>query len=213
MNSSNIVFEGGGRMPGFFSFLGILLVALISGASKADTCEFVLRCEHFGQSFGVRFKSTSGDCTENDMEVSFLRGDSQKALDLAKDWYLFTENISTTQKSVCRDEKGKSEFSAYAFDRKHIFLFVKSSGRPGYDPINVVVLDTEKGELSDVKRIGSSKNQYLALLKTKRGFKTRIIRDSLSLVKNVNCDCDAAFVEDWMEVSFSKGKVRTSWIR
>lgn len=64
----------------------------------------------------------------------------------------------------------------------------------------------------DVVELGETKNQYVAVLKTKDGFKTRIIRDSLSFHKEVTCDCDAPFVDDWKLVSIVGNKIKTDWM-
>jgi hypothetical protein len=191
----------------------MILMALLVGTAEAkvNSCEFKLICSHVGNPFSVQFKSPSGDCTEDDMDVTLAREGVAKNLPIKKDWYMFTEHISKTQSSLCKAEGQNSDFAAYAVDDNRVLLFAKSSGRPGYDQVHALLLDVKSGELSDHKRLGTSRNNYVAVLKQKNGFKVRIIRDSLSFHQQVSCDCDAPFVDDWMEISVSKGKIKTSW--
>lgn len=193
-------------------YIMIVTTLLVPTAeAKVNSCEFKLLCSGVGLPFTIHFKSPSGDCTEDDMDVILERDGVGKNLPLKKDWYMHTDHISKTQPSVCKAEGQSNDFAAYAADDRHILLFAKSSGRPGYDQVNALLLDAKSGALSDYKRLGASRNNYVAVLKHQRGFKVRIIRDSLSFHQQVSCDCDAPFVDDWMEISFSKGKIKTNW--
>ncbi|HRK06605.1 MAG TPA: hypothetical protein PLZ57_02450 [Pseudobdellovibrionaceae bacterium] len=147
------------------------------------------------------------------MSIRFIEPSARvnKTLALPKDWYIFTSHISKTQSSLCKLSSSAIETTAYAADKNHIMLFLKSSGRPGYDRIHVALLNSKSGELVDFKTLGQSKNQYVAVLKGKMGYDLRIIRDSISFHQAVTCDCDAPFVDDWMQIYVRKGKLVTSW--
>ena len=174
-------------------------------------CGFTLRCENDGKKFSIAFKSASGDCNEDDMSVSFTAGDSTQKLALKTDQYFYTDHISKTQPSICQGEGQVNRFAAYSIGGNRALLFLRSSGRPGYDHVLTVLLDLQAGKVLDVKDLGPSKSDFVAVLKTEKGFKVRIVRDSLSFHKDVTCDCDAPFVDDWLEVSVAD-KIHTDWL-
>ena len=109
-------------------------------------------------------------------------------------------------------KKEINDFSAYSITSHKAIFFIKASGRPGHNFVLAVLLDTDTGTILDQKRLGRSRNNYVAVLKHKRGFKVRIIRDSLSFHKQVSCDCDAPFVDDWMEINIKGNKILSGWI-
>lgn len=198
--------------------LALLLAASFAPSALAEVgnktnCSFVLNCQHESARFDLAFHSESGDCPEDDMSIRYTNPNSQlsQTLALPKDWYFFTSHISKTQKSLCKLSSSGAETTAYAVDKDHVMLFVKSSGRPGYDLVHVALLKSKTGELVDFKTLGQSKNQYIAVLRGKMGYDIRIIRDSKSFHQAVNCDCDAPFVDDWMQIYVRKGKLMTSW--
>lgn len=200
--------------------VNITLLGLLSSAfaftsyqvRAKEKCVFNLECENGGKKFSVLFKSPSGDCTEDDMEVTFSAGGKARDLGLKSDWYFYTDHISKTQPSICKDKKELNAFSAYSVNVDEVLFFIKTTGRPGHDKVLAVLLDSKLGKLMDSKVLGRTRNDSVAVLSsTGGGFKTRIIRDSLSFHKDVTCDCDAPFVDDWMNVSITNGKIDSRW--
>lgn len=191
----------------------MLIHVITSVAFSADPCDFKLKCKNNGKEFFLTFKSASGDCTEDDMELFAEFNQTSEKIDFKKEWYAFTDNVSKTQTSLCKDATGYREFAAYSVGKNLALLFVKSSGRPGYDKVNAILFDTSSQKVVDSKMIGLSKNSFVAVLKHNSGFKVRIVRNSISPIKEVNCDCDAMYVDDWMFVSVAKGKLAADWVR
>lgn len=197
----------------FTQLLPVFIALFFSKAALADEkCAFSLACTNNGKSFSLDFKSVSGECTEDDMEATYSAAGQSTKLGIDGDWYFFTAHISKTQDSLCKDQQS-GPFAAYAAGKDRMLLFIKSSGRPGFDLVKAVLLDTQKGLVIDKSTVGRTKNEYLAILKTKRGFKLRLIRDSLALTKLVTCDCDAAVVDDWNEVTIRNNKIASSWMK
>lgn len=192
----------------------LLLFVLLGSFAQAEaknSCDFKLQCEVDQKKFRIEMKSVSGHCDEDDMEAIFESNGVKQTLALEKDWYSYTQHVSNTQPSVCKGEDQIGSFAAYQLDKNHVVMFIKSSGRPHHDRVNAVVLDVDRGTVLDSKLLGTSRNNYIGVLKHKNGFRLRLIRDSLSLYKLVDCDCDAAIVDDWMKVSVAKGKIKTDW--
>lgn len=192
--------------------LAVLLTSYMVQAENVEQCQFQLSCVSGLKTFALNFKSKSGDCTEDDMGGTFEIDGRSKSLEMKPNWYFYTDHISKNLNSVCKDPKQLNPFAAYAVTKDQVLLFVKASGRPTFDRVLAILFDTNLEEVLDTQELGKTRNQSIAVLKNGKGFKTRIIRDSLSFPSEVTCDCDAAFVDDWMNVSVKKGKISASWI-
>lgn len=187
-----------------------LNISLMAFADN-NSCQFNLNCENGGKQFTIEFKSKSNDCSADDAEGNFKYGKLTKKLDIKPDWYVFTDHVSKTQVSICHNDKN-IPFTAYSITPDKALLFVKSSGRPGYDKVNAILLNTLYGDVLDKKVLGSTKNNFVAVLRSKNGLKLRLIRDSLSFNRLVTCDCDAPFVDDWMQVDVKGEKIQSAWM-
>jgi hypothetical protein len=109
--------------------------------------------------------------------------------------------------SVC--SIGADAYPAYAVDASRALVFTHWSGRPGYDRVGAFVVDLATGRLvAAAGDLGESKNRYLAFLRTKAGYRVRLVRDWL---EGVVCDCDARAVDDWREVVVAGDVLRTAW--
>lgn len=195
----------------FFVIFGLSLNTF--AADPKLECEFTLKCKNQSEEFSLEFKSPSKDCFEDDGELTLINGASKsQKLSLKPDFYYYTPHIGKNLASICQSsEEGRDPFTAFPLGSHRVLLFIKSSGRPSYDSVNALVLDTKSGKVVDFKRLGSSRNNFIAVLKHPKGFKLRLIRDSLSFHKEVTCDCDAPFVDDWIVVSVKKDKIQQQW--
>lgn len=194
--------------------------ALTGGAFAADAsepanpdCDFRLECQAGAKAFSVGFDSASGECTEDDMRVFVETSGGKADVALEKAWYRPISNLADGE-SVCRlaGTSGlNSGVSAFAVDGQRVLVFFTQDGRPGYDSVGVLLVDAAKGKVLDVKqRLGQSKDSMVAVLKTPRGYKLRLIREHLTVV---HCDCSAAFADDWMSVDVVNGRIRARWLR
>ncbi|MCX6117882.1 MAG: hypothetical protein NT027_10085 [Proteobacteria bacterium] len=193
----------------FFAFL-------ILGSAPCfseEKCQFTLNCKSDKETFNLSFESPTKDCSEDNMEVFFTKDTVSKKLDLSKNWYLYTKHVSKGLNSVCNDSSRIEGFTAFRSAENRVLFFIKHSGRPSYDKVNAFLLDSKSGTVIDSMELGTTKNNYVAVFSHKNGFKARLIRDSLSLDNQVNCDCDAAFIDDWMQITVVKDKIKKSWIK
>ncbi len=174
-------------------------------------CDFRLECQVGSHAFSVRFDSLSGECTEDDMRA-FVEGPGGKAeLPLEKAWYRSIQNIANA-KSVCHSVGAPaSAVSAFAVEGQRVLVFFERDGRPGYNFVGAVLIDAATGKVLDVRQsLGLSKDSMVAVLPTPRGYKLRLVREHL---KEVQCDCSAAFADDWMAVEVANGRIRTRWVK
>ena len=182
--------------------------AAATPAAVQNNCGFTITCPADGMNFTLKLASKSNDCTEDDMEVSFKSGEGKREekFKLWSDWYFDVRNVGT-ERSTCTG--GKEEYPVFKLDASHALLFLRSSGRPGYDFVNAVVMNYKTGEISDQKKLGQSMRVFTGLVKTAKGFKLPLVRD---FIKGMTCDCDAGFVEGWMNISVVSGKIKTTWL-
>ena len=54
-------------------------------------------------------------------------------------------------------------------------------------------------------------NQFLGIVKTKRGYRIPILVEAAE--NEFSCDCDAGTVSSWMEVTFDKNRIHKRWMR
>ncbi|MFP2925033.1 hypothetical protein ACLESO_07400 [Pyxidicoccus sp. 3LG] len=182
----------------------------VTPAAPAD-CDFRLECRLGSHAFSVTFDSESGECTEDDMRA-FVDGQGGKAeLPLEKAWYSSIPNLANG-KSLCHAAGAPaSSASSFAVDGGRVLVFFERNGRPGYDFVGVALIEAATGKVLDVRQsLGQSKDSMVAILPTQRGFKLRLIREHL---KEVQCDCSAAFADDWMAVEVVNGRIRTRWMK
>lgn len=203
-----------------------VVTLLVAGASEpaapaspepAPDCDFRLECKLGTHAFSVSFDSASGECPEDDMRafVETQGGKSKTELPLEAAWYGSISNIAKGAESICQLARShvsiSSGVAAFAVDDRRALVFFTRDARPGYEHVGVVLLDAVTGKVLDVKQsLGQSKESMVAVLKTPRGYKLQLIREYLNVVQ---CDCSAAFADDWMGVEVVNGRIRARWLK
>jgi hypothetical protein len=197
-------------------WLAVLLCgALPAEASEAQDpgCDFRLSCRLGKHEFSMFFDSASGECPEDDMRVFVETPKGKTELALAPAWYRHISNV-TRAESICQlgdsPDRLSSGVTAFAVDAQRALVFFTRDGRPFYHHVGVALLDVATGKVLDVQQsLGQSKEDLVAVFKTPRGYKLRLIREHLQ----VQCDCTAAVADDWMGVEVVNGKLRARWLR
>ncbi|NMO16021.1 hypothetical protein HPC49_01690 [Pyxidicoccus fallax] len=199
----------------------MLGVALAGGGFAAEAsepappdCDFRLECQLGTHAFSVSFDSASGECPEDDMRVFVETPTGAKSeLPMEPDWYGSISNLANGE-SICRvagTTTPNSGVSAFAVDARRALVFFMKDDRPGYEHVGVALIDAATGKVLDVKQsLGQTKDNPVAVLKTPRGYKLRVVREYL---REVRCDCSAAFADDWMAVEVVDGKIRARWMK
>ncbi|MFY2560885.1 hypothetical protein ACN469_24990 [Corallococcus terminator] len=189
-------------------------VTVEAAEPQVADCDFRWECQVGAHVFSVAFDSASGECVEDDMRAFVETSGGKTELPLEKAWYGSIANVADG-KSVCRLAGAKGSVgggvSAFAVDDHRALVFFTRDDRPGYEWVGVALINAATGKVLDVKqRLGQSKERVVAILKTPRGFKLQLIREHL---KNVPCDCSAAFADDWMAVDVVNGRIHARWMR
>ncbi|RKH40910.1 hypothetical protein D7V93_39165 [Corallococcus llansteffanensis] len=196
--------------------LGVMTGALPAQAGaprEAPGCDFRWECQLGTHAFSVSFDSESDDCTEDDMRVSVDVAGRRSGLSLKKAWYSSISNIANGE-SICslpgEAPARAGPVSAFAVGPQQALVFFTTSGRPGYDSVGVMLLDVATGKLLDARQgLGESKEPTVAVLKTRTGFKLRLVKEHLP---EVRCDCSAAFADAWMSVEVVNSHIKIRWM-
>ena len=88
-------------------------------------------------------------------------------------------------------------------------MFLRHDGRPSWSHIVAVYFDTATGKVIDQANLGRYTRNTFGVLKTKKGYKVQLQH---TWIKEMNCDCDAAVSEKWMEVIIVKNKIVKRWL-
>jgi hypothetical protein len=184
-------------------FSSILLFSSLS-AMAHPKCDFSLKCKTGKSQFNITFNSPSSDCTFDDTVVKM----NDKKLLVPGDWYFDVQNVGP-EKGIC-SYGPDNDYPIFALGNDQALMFLKSSGRPGFDVIAAVLLDLKQNAVMDYKKLDRSVRNSFGPVKTKIGFKLPLVK---SHIKGMRCDCDAAYIEGWMEVTAEKGKLQTSWLK
>ena len=183
------------------------LLLITASSLNAGQCTFQMKCEQGKQTSAIEFKSPAGDCLEDDMQASVTVVGKSEPLAFPPKWYSPVVHMLKT-KSDCRD--GDEAVAGFFLDDNHLLFFVTASGRPGYDNIVAALVNVKEKKLLHQLDLGKSKETLIPVLKTKNGYKLRVVREFLS---DVMCDCSAGFTDDWMEVRLVNGKLQTAWMK
>ena len=187
----------------FTTFFATLL-SFSALAQTSTKCDFEVKCE----SFKLTFKSSSGECVEDDSLVSLTTSSNPtpRKLNLTPAWFYEMYNVGNL-KSQCSSTNYKS-YPSFDFGKQKLIL-LRSNARPGFDQLQAILLDTKSGNLVHNLDLGRYMRNTLGVLKTKKGFKLQMIKGNL---QQMDCDCDAAILEGWMEVRVVKNKITKNWL-
>ena len=188
------------------------VVGLASFVHAKDACRFRLSCENGKRKFNLLFVVQSNECEQDDHGV-FLEKPSESpvALQVRNEPYMEPVSLGNGR-SICHPEGSVSaSYPAFAVDDERVLVFLRFDARPHYDRVGAILLDVEKGRvLSGEPNLGATKSgSSAAFLKTQTGYKLRLVKEHL---KEVNCDCEAAFVDEWMEVYVERDRLSWRWL-
>ncbi len=204
------------RIKTIFYLLGLLIGRplfgndLVLSAVERRSCDFQIQCALNGKQVAkLDFRSSSGICSEDDMKVTNLTV-PPLVFNMPRAWYSQVDHISEWV-SVCAAKTANSEkptdVSAFAVDDKKILIFLTKNDRPSYDQVVTILLDAESGQLLDFRNLGATKSA-VAVVRSGKNHKVRIVREVL---KNINCDCSARHIDEWLEVAVKGNRIHANW--
>lgn len=182
----------------------LLLVA--ASSLNASTCSFQIVCQAMNEKVVLEFSSPSKDCTEDDMQLTLSAGEDRKKIVLQPAWYAPIGHVLKGP-TDCLD--GEEPVSGFKADKDLLLVFLTSSGRPGYDDVHAVLFNLKQRKMLSAVKLGKSKESMIPVFKSPHGYKLRIVREHLA---EVQCDCSAAFADDWLEVRIDRDKLVVDWL-
>ncbi len=89
---------------------------------------------------------------------------------------------------------------------------MRRNNRPHFDRLSAAVIDLATAAVIDHQDLGETMRASTGLREVKPGFwQTPVVREFLT---DMQCDCDAAFVEGWIEISVRKnGHIVRRWAK
>jgi hypothetical protein len=186
----------------------LLTMAAVTAAAEEPrpVCDFEVRCESVSPAFSLRFHSPSNECTEDDMTITFKSGAKESRLPLPEAWYSEVVHVGN-EPSVCPGTVYK-EYPVFMVGKGRALVFLRYSGRPHYDKLSAALLDTEKGLVIDKQELGVIRAESTGILSKDGAYHVQLVKD---FIKEMRCDCDASFVEGWMEIRVKGDKIEKRW--
>ncbi len=172
-------------------------------------CEFIIECNNRSSDFSIEYKVLGDGCDNNSAgELVLTIDDKRSALQIAGLPLKKIEDFGDVAKTCEVDGR---KYPAVQINDERLALFVRIDNRPGLDRLGALIIDINKKKVIKVEpNFGDIKNQNFALLKTKRGIKTRLAKDT---IKGVSCDCDAAMLDAWKEIVPYDDVFKSKWTK
>lgn len=182
----------------------VVVVALAAATADKGPCDFEVRCPGV---FVLAARSPSNACAEDDMTVRWTApSGASNALDVPAAWYVPTP-LATNVPTTCVDDAGRA--APVWMRGGHALVLLRYNGRPGYDRVRAVLLEPVKGVVVDQLDLGDVMRATLGVLQGKGDvLRVRLVK---GFIKEMNCDCDAAFEEGWLELRVVKGRLTRRW--
>ncbi|MBY0415887.1 MAG: hypothetical protein K2Q18_17070 [Bdellovibrionales bacterium] len=195
-----------------FNFITIIILFLSFDlfATETKKCETSLNCKLGEKDFFIHFESPTHSCEEDDMDLVFEVNSVKSKLGVKKGWLDSLSDVGNG-KSICKvvGQKSYENSPVFSVGKDQILIFYWENGRPGFNWVSLALVDIKQGKLLDFKqRLGELKEDTSAILTTSKGFKIRLVKEYL---KEVKCDCSAAAIDEWLEISVKNGKIKTRW--
>lgn len=183
-----------------------LAISMISSSVSADHFkpEWTASCAYNGSNFELIFKSTSGDATNDDMQISIKTTEKVvKTLKLPEALYT-TIGLTSSLENVCTNRLVAFPMG----DAKILFLLSKNM-RPGPNEAVLALIDIKSGILLDVldskMAIKNSCDTEQFVIKMKDGnHHVRLVTEQM---ENTGHDASSNYIESWVEIKVVSDKI------
>ncbi|MBC7419167.1 MAG: hypothetical protein H7328_00430 [Bdellovibrio sp.] len=172
-------------------------------------CEFKIECHKNTSDYSLEYKVLGEGCAENAAGEFILVSENRRTPLQIKGLPLKKFDDKGNASKLCEIDGEK--YPAVDLGDDRIALFVRIDNRPSLDRLGGIIIDVKKRKVIKLEEnLGEIKNQNFAMLKSGRGFKTRLVKESL---KEVSCDCDAAVIDAWKEITAYSSIFKAKWIK
>lgn len=181
---------------------------LLIETTAGKKCDFAITCKVSGKDLVFHYSTNGNVCNQsNPGQLSLVTKSKRFSLGLRGFSLKKVEDVGNS-KQVC--DIGGRKYPAKILKNNQIILFLRSEALPGYDKLGAVLIDTKENKVvTFTSNLGQIKNSSFALLNTKKGIKTRLVKE---VVRGVRCDCDAAYIDDWKEIEVKNNLFKVKWL-
>ncbi len=178
-------------------------------AEITKSCEFKIECHKNQDSYAIEYKVLGDGCDDNAAGELILIADQKRTALQINGLPLKKVEDKGNVPKLCEIDGEK--YPAFDIGDNRIALFFRIDNRPALDRLGGIIIDLNRRKVIKLEEnFGEVKNQSFAMLKSSRGIKTRLAKDRL---KDVDCDCDAALIDAWKEITPYSDIFKTKWIR
>lgn len=179
----------------------VLLFAFAALGQSDPDPNFHERCD----GFAVSFASKSGDAYSDDMTVTISFGEKELQVPIDLDLYL-PRGPLTKIPNRC------SELTAIDIGADRVLLLFAKTGRPQFDGLVAVLLDTKQQRIVDVEhKFGDIRTEKLIVRRAAPdAIDVRLIYEQLA---DAQCDCADAAIEEWQRISATNDKLTGKWMK
>lgn len=186
----------------------LLLCAAIGPATaQEDTAFWSASCSLGETRFSIDFESASGDAFEDDMTV-WLHSPAGQQVQLPIEPGLFLPRAA-----LANVDSRCDHVAALAVGEGRLMVLLSRNGRPGWDWLDLALLDMTRFEVLDVRTmVGEIKTRddvFVLRAVDAGAFDVRLIRETIA---DAGCDCEAAAIEDWMRIDVDTDHVALWWV-
>lgn len=186
----------------------LLIFSNVAFGSPSDPpANWSASCHSDDGDFQLYFRSASGNAFEDDEAISLQLNGKMVNFPLKPALYELRTTLGNV-KNLC------DNVAALDVGQGKILFLLSKNGRPSWPYLDAALVDIKKMIILDVKPyIGEIKTRddVFPMRRVKQGsFDVRVIRE---YIKDSECDCEAAAIEDWLRISIDKTKIKSKWVR
>ena len=176
---------------------------------NSKSCEFKIECRQNHVDYVLEYKVLGDGCEGNAAGEFILVSDEKRTALSIKGLPLKRFDDKGNTAKIC--EVDGEKYPAVDLGDNRIAILLRIDNRPSLDRLGGLIVDLRRKKVIKVEEnFGEIKNQHFAMLKSNRGFKTRLAKDRL---KDVACDCDAAVIDAWKEITAYADVFKTKWVK
>jgi len=154
--------------------------------------------------YQLRFLSTTGDPTDDDMAVSMRVGTRRAVIVPLKHALFVSGRLSAASRGQC------DSVSTTTFPDGNILVFVQRDDRPSEDRVSAILLNGQDGKVIDTVFDLGAENELAALSENAGVVRINLIRAWRNKSSQTS---EPVPVRGWLRLSDAGGKIQRAWER
>lgn len=190
----------------FFTSSSIAIADDEQTVTSKDKIEWTDECRIHNTAIKIQAVSKSGDLLEDDSDVFIIQDGKEIKIPIKPALYHLLGVLS--DKKSCA-----ANLPVFQIGSDKVLLILSPDNRPFYSETSLVLYDFIIKKVLDVKeRVGElkeccSEQPHVVISHGKDAYKIRLVKESLQLT-----DGPEDYIEAWMKISASGGKINCHWL-